>query len=89
MVLAGSWGVGGAMGSTGALGLAVGVAATGVVVGDLNGERYKILHRFDNSNGAKSWRVSHPHPYFSADGKRLYFNVSAGKWTELYVAEWN
>jgi Tol biopolymer transport system component len=59
----------------------------GVVVGDLNGERFKILHRFDNSNGAKSWRVSHPHPYFSPDGKRLYFNVSAGKWTELYVAE--
>jgi hypothetical protein len=61
----------------------------GVVVGDLRGERYRILHRFDNSNGAKSWRVSHPHPYFSADGKRLYFNVSAGKWTELYVAELN
>jgi hypothetical protein len=61
----------------------------GVVVGDLRGERYRILHRFDNSNGARSWRVSHPHPYFSADGKRLYFNVSAGKWTELYVAELN
>lgn len=61
----------------------------GVVVGDLAGERYKILHRFDNSHGAKSWRVSHPHPYFSADGKRLYFNVSEGKWTELYVAEVN
>lgn len=59
----------------------------GVVVGDLSGEHYKILHRFDNSNGAKSWRVSHPHPYFSPDGKRLYFNVSEGKWTELYVAE--
>ncbi len=59
----------------------------GVVVGDLAGGRYKILHRFNNSNGAKSWRVSHPHPIFSPDGYRLYFNVSEGKWTELYVAE--
>jgi hypothetical protein len=59
----------------------------GAVVGDLAGKRYKILHRFDNSQGAKSWRVSHPHPIFSPDGKRVYFNVSDGKWTQLYVAE--
>ena len=59
----------------------------GVVVGDLKGERYRILHRFDNSKGAKSWRVSHPHPIFSPDGKRVYFNVSEGTWTELHVAE--
>ena len=31
--------------------------------------------------------VSHPHPAFSPDGKRLYFNVSDGKWTRLHVAE--
>jgi hypothetical protein len=60
----------------------------GVVVGDLAGERYNILHRFNNGNGARSWRVSHPHPSFSPDGKRVYFNVSDGKWTELYVAEY-
>lgn len=59
----------------------------GVVVGDLAGQRYKILHRFDNSQGAKSWRVSHPHPYFSPDGRRLYFNVSDTRWTQLYIAE--
>ena len=59
----------------------------GVAVGDLAGKRYKILHRFNNAEGAKSWRVSHPHPYFSADGRRIYFNVSDGKWTQLYVAE--
>jgi Tol biopolymer transport system component len=59
----------------------------GVVVGDLEGQHYRILHRFNNSNGAKSWRVSHPHPMFSPDDQRLYFNVSEGKWTELYVAE--
>lgn len=59
----------------------------GVVVGDLSGERYRILHTFDNSKGANSWRVSHPHPTFSPDGRRIYFNVSEGPWTELYVAE--
>jgi len=59
----------------------------GVVVGDLEGKRYRILHRFDNSKGARSWRVSHPHPVFSPDGKRLYFNVSQGTWTEVHVAE--
>jgi hypothetical protein len=58
----------------------------GVVVGRLGGHDYRILHRFDNSHGAASWRVSHPHPVFSPDGKRVYFNVSAGQWTELYVA---
>lgn len=59
----------------------------GVVVGDVQGRRYRILHRFNNAEGAKSWRVSHPHPYFSADGQRVYFNVSDGQWTQLYVAE--
>jgi hypothetical protein len=59
----------------------------GVVVGDLRGRRHEIVHRFDNSHGAKSWRRSHPHPVFSADGRRIYFNVSSGDWTQLYVAE--
>ncbi|HUQ95441.1 MAG TPA: hypothetical protein VM120_27425 [Bryobacteraceae bacterium] len=59
----------------------------GVVVANLSGTHYRILHRFDNSHGAASWRVSHPHPIFSADGRRIYFNVSEGQWTTLYVAE--
>lgn len=58
-----------------------------VVIGDLAGGDYETIHRFDNSQGATSWRPSHPHPIFSADGRRLYFNVSASRWTELYVAE--
>ena len=39
------------------------------------------------SASANSWRRSHPHPAFSPDGKRLYFNVSSGPWTQLHVAE--
>jgi len=58
-----------------------------VVVGDVRTGHTTIVHRFDHSKGARSWRVSHPHPYFSADGKRLYFNVSDGPWTRLHVAE--
>ncbi|MBS0207584.1 MAG: hypothetical protein JSS27_01395 [Planctomycetes bacterium] len=59
----------------------------GVMVGDLRGTAHQVLHRFDNSRGAKSWRVSHPHPAFSADNRRVYFNVSNSEWTTLYVAE--
>jgi hypothetical protein len=58
-----------------------------VVVGDLRTGKYVTLHRFDNSHGARSWRVSHPHPVFSPDGRRIYFNVSDGPWTRLHVAE--
>jgi hypothetical protein len=61
----------------------------GVVVADARGTNYVIIHRFDNSHGAKSWRVSHPHPVFSPDGQRIYFNVSSGPWTTLHVAERN
>ena len=59
----------------------------GVVVCDIKGERSQVLHRFDNGKGAKSWRKNHPHPIFSADGKRIYFNVNEGPWTQLLVAE--
>lgn len=59
----------------------------GVVVCDMRGDNYVILHRFDNSQGARSWRRSHPHPAWSADGRRLYYNVSQTAWTQLYVAE--
>jgi len=58
----------------------------GVVVCDIRAGK-SILHRFDNSHGAKSWRKNHPHPIFSADGKRIYFNVNESDWTQLMVAE--
>lgn len=59
----------------------------GIVVANARGNEHVIIHRFDNSRGAKSWRVSHPHPAFSPDGRRIYFNVSSGPWTTLHVAE--
>lgn len=59
----------------------------GVVVADMRGTNQVVIHHFDNSQGAASWRPSHPHPVFSADGQRIYFNASSGKWTQLYVAE--
>lgn len=59
----------------------------GVAVGDLRGRHHQLLYRFDNSRGVRSWRVSHPHPAFSADGQRIYFNVSREERTRLYVAE--
>ncbi len=59
----------------------------GVVLADAKGTAQIVLHHFDNSHGAKSWRVSHPHPVFSADGRRIYFNVSDGEFTRLFVAE--
>jgi hypothetical protein len=58
-----------------------------VVVGDARTGEFVTVHRFDNSKGAKSWRVSHPHPAFSPDGQRVYFNVSDGRRTRLHVAE--
>ena len=59
----------------------------GVVLADAKGTGQIVLHQFDNSHGAASWRRSHPHPVFSADGKRIYYNVSSGPWTQLHVAE--
>lgn len=59
----------------------------GIVVADLCGHHWTVIHRFANDRGARSWRVSHPHPAFSLDGRRIYFNVSATDWTQLYVAE--
>jgi hypothetical protein len=59
----------------------------GIIVANARGNDYVVIDQFDNSHGAKSWRVSHPHPVFSDDGKRIYFNVSSGQWTHLYVAE--
>jgi len=59
----------------------------GIVVGRMEGGDYVIVHRFDNSRGARSWRRSHPHPVFSPNGKRIYFNTNSTAWTRLYVAE--
>jgi Tol biopolymer transport system component len=58
-----------------------------VLVADLSGKGYVVLDRFNNNRGAASWRRSHPHPVFSPDGRRIYYNVSADKWTRLCVAE--
>lgn len=58
-----------------------------VTVGDIKGHAEETVSTFDNSGGAKSWRPAHPHPTFSPDGNRLYFNVSSGNWTRLWVAE--
>ncbi|MBM4043107.1 MAG: hypothetical protein FJ290_31845 [Planctomycetes bacterium] len=59
----------------------------GIVVADIRGGSHVVMHRFDNSRGAASWRRAHPHPIFSADGSRIYYNVSTGPWTQLHVAE--
>jgi hypothetical protein len=59
----------------------------GVMVADLRGDRYETLHKFTGNRGARSWRVNHPHPVFSADGRRIYYNVNAGEFTQLHVAE--
>ncbi len=58
-----------------------------IVVGSIKSAEHVLVHRFDNSQGARSWRKAHPHPVFSPDGRRVYFNVSSGPWTQLYVAE--
>lgn len=59
----------------------------GIVVGSAKTGQHVIVHRFANHGGADSWRRSHPHPVFSADGRRIYFNVNDGAWTRLHVAE--
>jgi Tol biopolymer transport system component len=59
----------------------------GVLVADMRGEKWKLLHSFEQNRGAKSWRRSDPHPAFSADGKRIYYNTSDTEFTRLMVAE--
>lgn len=59
----------------------------GIMVADMRGGKWRLLHSFDQSKGAKSWRRNDPHPAFSADGKRIYYNVSDGPWSRLFVAE--
>ncbi|HEX7899545.1 MAG TPA: hypothetical protein VF950_17385 [Planctomycetota bacterium] len=58
-----------------------------ILVGDLRGGAHAVVHVVDNRGGAQSWRRGHPHPVFSPDGKRLYFNSTEGEWSRLLVAE--
>lgn len=58
-----------------------------VAVGSMSRDEFVLLHVFANDAGAKTWRHNHPHPAFSDDGKRVYFNTNSGPWTTLLVAE--
>ena len=59
----------------------------GLMVADMNGGKWVVLHSFEQNRGARSWRRNDPHPAFSADGKRIYYNTSDGEFTRLMVAE--
>jgi Tol biopolymer transport system component len=59
----------------------------GIAVGSMAKDDFVVLTTFDNTQGAQTWRHNHPHPTFSADGRRVYFNVNDGPWTRLMVAE--
>lgn len=56
-------------------------------IGSTAKDEFVVVDQFDNSQGAKSWRHNHPHPAFSADGRRVYYNVNDGPWTRLMVVE--
>lgn len=58
-----------------------------VAIGSTTADDFVLVHVFGNTQGAKTWRHNHPHPAFSADGNRVYYNVNAGRWTTLMVAE--
>ena len=62
-------------------------AEWGIVIACPETNAYVLVDRFDNSRGAQSWRRNHPHPIFSHDGQRVYYNVSQGEWTQLHVVE--
>jgi len=59
----------------------------GVAVCDTRGGSWTIIAKFQGDEGATTWRKNHPHPVFSADSKRIYYNVNSGKYTQLFVAE--
>ena len=59
----------------------------GVAVCDASGGEWTWIAKFQGDEGATTWRKNHPHPAFSPDGKRIYYNVNSGPWTTLYVAE--
>lgn len=57
-----------------------------VAVGSMTQDDFVLIDVFGNTQGAKSWRRNHPHPVFSNDGRRVYYNVNEGPWTTLRVA---
>ena len=57
-----------------------------IAVGSMISDEFVVLDVFGNTQGARSWRRSHPHPVFSTDGQRIYYNVNEGPWTTLLVA---
>lgn len=59
----------------------------GVAVCDTRGGNWTMIDRFRGDEGATTWRKNHPHPIFSADGRRIYYNVNRGPYTQLHVAE--
>lgn len=60
----------------------------GIIVGSTGADgAWTIVDRFMHTGGAASWRRPHPHPVWSADGRRLYYNRNRGPWTRLQVAE--
>lgn len=60
----------------------------GIVVGSTGADgAWTIVDRFMQDGGAESWRRPHPHPVWSADGRRIYYNRNRGPWTRLQVAE--
>lgn len=58
-----------------------------IAVGSMSEDAWMVIDRFDNTQGARTWRRNHPHPAFSVDGRRVYYNVNDGPWTSLRVAE--
>lgn len=58
-----------------------------VAVGSMAKDDWVVLQIFGNSKGATTWRHNHPHPAFSGDGRRVYYNVNEGQWTTLMVAQ--
>jgi hypothetical protein len=58
-----------------------------IAVASMKKDDWVVLEIFGNTQGAKTWRKNHPHPAFSADGLRVYYNINEGPWTTLMVAE--
>lgn len=58
-----------------------------IAVGSMQKDEWLVLQIFGNTKGATTWRHNHPHPAFSADSKRVYYNINEGQWTTLMVAE--
>lgn len=58
-----------------------------IAVASMQKDDWVVLQIFSNAGGAKTWRHNHPHPAFSADSRRIYYNVNEGEWTTLMVAE--